>query len=113
MAATPATEFVLEKYGPRLREFCRRHPIERLELFGSFARGQQTPASDLDFIVTFASGTPKGMAHFAFVDDLERELERLLGCEVDLIESEALDANPNPAWKKLIFSDAAVLYAAA
>jgi predicted nucleotidyltransferase len=54
---------------------------------------------------------PKGMAYFAFVDDLEKELECLLGCEVDLIERDAVEENPNPIWKKLIFSDAKVLYA--
>jgi len=113
MAVTPATEFILDKYGAQLKDFCHRHPIARLELFGSFARGEQNSASDLDFLITFTPGTPKGMAHFAFVDDLERELEHLLGCEVDLVERDALDANPNPAWKKLIFSEAAVLYAAA
>ena len=68
--------------------------------------------SDIDLLVTFAPGTPFGMAHFAFVDDLEKELESLLGAEVDLIERDSLEENPNPLWKKLIFSDAAVLYAA-
>jgi len=60
----------------------------------------------------FAPGTPTGMAHFAFVDDLEKELESLLECEVELIEREALEQNPNPLWKKLILSDAKELYAA-
>jgi len=97
---------------PELEKFCRNHPIARLEVFGSVARGQESTESDLDLLVTFAPGTPKGMAHFAFVDDLEKELEQLLGCEVDLIEREALEQNPNPMWKKLIFSDAKELYAA-
>jgi predicted nucleotidyltransferase len=35
-----------------LRELCERFGVERLELFGSAARGEFDPAhSDLDFIV--------------------------------------------------------------
>jgi predicted nucleotidyltransferase len=102
----------LTRLKPELEKFCRNHPISRLEVFGSVARGEESAESDLDLLVTFAPGTPKGMAYFAFVDDLEKELERLLGCEVDLIEREALEQNPNPLWKKLIFSDAKELYAA-
>lgn len=102
----------LTQLKPGLESFCRNHPIARLEVFGSVARGEENAESDLDLLVTFAPGTPRGMAHFAFVDDLEKELERLFGCEVDLIEREALEQNPNPMWKKLIFSDAKELYAA-
>jgi predicted nucleotidyltransferase len=102
----------LTRLKPELENFCRNRPIARLEVFGSVARGEESVGSDLDLLVTFTPGTPQGMAHFAFVDDLEKELERLLGCEVDLIEREALEQNPNPMWKKLIFSDARELYAA-
>jgi predicted nucleotidyltransferase len=102
----------LTQLKPKLENFCRNRPIARLEVFGSVGRGEESADSDLDLLVTFAPGTPQGMAHFAFVDDLEKELESLLGCEVDLIEHEALEQNPNPMWKKLIFSDARELYAA-
>ena len=98
---------------PGLQEFCRKNRILRLDIFGSVARGEATPASDVDLLVTFAPGTPLGMAHFAFVDRLETELGLLLGCEVDLIEREALEQNPNPLWRKLILSEATELYAAA
>jgi len=107
-----STPTFLLRLKPKLVKFCRSHPIARLEVFGSVARGEGNVDSDLDLLVTFAPGTPKGMAHFAFVDDLEKELERLFGCEVDLIEREALEQNPNPMWRKLIFSDAKELYAA-
>ena len=107
-----AASTTLSRLKPELDDFCRKHRITRLEIFGSVARNEPRPHSDVELLVTFAPGTPRGMAHFAFVDDLEKELERLLGCEVDLIEREALEQNPNPLWKKLIFSDARELYAA-
>ncbi|HEV3272967.1 MAG TPA: nucleotidyltransferase domain-containing protein [Candidatus Methylacidiphilales bacterium] len=112
MKSLPPSTVTLTRLKPELENFCRNRPIARLEVFGSVARGEESTGSDLDLLVTFAPGTPRGMAHFAFVDDLEKELERLLGCEVDLIEREALEQNPNPMWRKLIFSDARELYAA-
>ncbi len=107
-----STTTSLIRLKPELENFCHNHPITRLEVFGSVARGEAKPDSDVDLLVTFSPDAPRGMAHFAFIDDLEKELERLLGCEVDLIEREALEQNPNPMWKKLIFSDATELYAA-
>ena len=103
----------LLRFKPELENFCRKHPITRLEVFGSVARGEQSAGSDLDLLVTFTAGAPRGMAHFAFVDDLEKELEEMLGCEVDLIEREAVEENPNALWKQLIFGDARELYATA
>jgi len=108
VASTPT----LARLKPELESFCRSRPIARLEVFGSVARGEENAQSDLDLLITLAPGTPAGMAHFAFVDDLEKELEHLLGREVDLIEREALEQNPNPMWKKLVLADARELYAA-
>jgi predicted nucleotidyltransferase len=102
----------LDRLKPELENFCRDRPILRLEIFGSVARGEAKEDSDLDLLVTFGPGIPKGMAHFAFVDDLEKELESLLRCKVDLIERDAVEENPNPIWRKLILSDAKLLYAA-
>jgi predicted nucleotidyltransferase len=103
---------MLSRHKPVLEKFCRTHAIARLEVFGSVARGEANSDSDIDLLVTFAPGTPQGMAHFAFIDDLEKELAALLGCKVDLIEREALEQNPNPLWKKLVLSQAKELYAA-
>jgi predicted nucleotidyltransferase len=35
----------------RLAEICRRNDVARIRVFGSAARGEETPASDLDLIV--------------------------------------------------------------
>jgi predicted nucleotidyltransferase len=107
---TPSPALISPLRKKQLESFCRDHFISRLEVFGSVARGEAKSDSDLDLLVTFTPGTPKGMAHFAFVDDMEKELENLLGCEVDLIEREALEQNPNSLWKKMIFSDAREIY---
>ena len=52
---------------------ARRHNAEKLWVFGSCARGEERPESDVDFLVKF--GGPIGFGLVAF----ERELSDLLG----------------------------------
>jgi predicted nucleotidyltransferase len=71
----------------RLAEFCRRHHIRRLALFGSVLRGDLRPESDIDVLVEFKPGYTPGLLGIA---RLERELSGLLGRRVDLRTSEDL-----------------------
>jgi uncharacterized protein len=57
-----------------------RLEVEVLALFGSAARGEERPDSDLDFLVRF-----RGPATFAQYTDLRFMLEDLLGRPVDLV----------------------------
>lgn len=63
----------------RLEELCARHDVRVLRLFGSAARGEERPDSDVDIIVEFVR--PKG---FFDLQKLEDELTSLFGREVDL-----------------------------
>ncbi|MBI5557974.1 MAG: nucleotidyltransferase family protein [Deltaproteobacteria bacterium] len=63
----------------------REYAVRSLGLFGSYIRGEQKSGSDLDILVEFAEAP--GMFRFL---DLERELTRLLGVRVDLVQKEAL-----------------------
>ena len=71
----------------RLAEFCQRHHIRRLALFGSALRGGLGPESDIDLLVEFESGRVPGLFGMA---RLERELSLLLGRKVDLRTPEDL-----------------------
>lgn len=87
-----------------LEQVCRRFGIRRLELFGSAARNDFTPASDLDFLVKF-SGSPS-------LDDylgLRESLKSLFGREVDLVMPKAIR---NPYVRASIERDRQLLYAA-
>ena len=53
--------------------------VTSLTLFGSVARDEATPGSDVDLLVEF--GRPVGL--FQLVA-LKRQLEEILGCSVDL-----------------------------
>ena len=64
----------------RIAEFCRRHHIRKLALFGSVLREDFRPESDVDVLVEFEPGRVPGLAFFA----MEEELSDLLGRNVDL-----------------------------
>ena len=63
----------------------RRYPIRSLGVFGSVARGDAGPDSDVDVLVEFSE--PVGFE----VADLAEELDALLGRHVDLVSRGALD----------------------
>jgi len=63
-----------------LSEFCRRHKIRRLALFGSVLRDDFRPESDVDVLVEFETGVRVGLSFF----DIERELSEIIGRKVDL-----------------------------
>ena len=64
----------------RVADFCRRHHIRKLSLFGSVIRDDFTPSSDVDVLVEFEPEHVPGLAFFS----MERELSALLGRRVDL-----------------------------
>jgi hypothetical protein len=68
---------------PSLRE---RYGVQRLALFGSFARGEPTRRSDLDVLVEF-DDLPLSLLQFIA---LEGDPSELLGLKVDLVERQAL-----------------------
>ena len=60
--------------------------VRRLALFGSVARGEARPDSDVDLLVEFAPGQ-KSFDRFM---DLSELLERLVGHPVELVTIESL-----------------------
>ncbi len=68
-------------------EICRRHGVSELSLFGSAARGEMRPDSDIDFLVDFLPGARPGLLG---VSAMTRELSLLLGRRVDLAIKRAL-----------------------
>ena len=64
---------------------CEEHDVLRLQIFGSVARGEERPDSDLDLIVDFEN--PIG---FLALLRLERSLAELFGRPVDLVTEPGL-----------------------
>lgn len=84
LPAQPTSDLLaaLRQLLPELRE---NWAVETLEVFGSRARGDAGPDSDLDLLVTFRQ-TPDLLALVA----LEQELSDRLGLRVDLVLRRAL-----------------------
>jgi uncharacterized protein len=64
-----------------IADFCRRHFIRRLALFGSVLREDFRPQSDVDVLVEFEAGRTVGLIRLA---GIERELSGILGRQTDL-----------------------------
>ena len=88
-----------------LGEFCRRHRIRKLSLFGSVLRDDFRPESDVDVLVEFETGARVGMLRLAGMQD---ELSDLLGRAVDLLTPGCL----SPYFRESVLRSAEVEYAA-
>ena len=91
----------------QIADFCRRWQITELALFGSVLRGDFDPDSDLDVLVTFASG-----ADWSLLDHLrmEQELTELLGRKIDLLSKRAVEQSHNWIRRLEILNTAQVVY---
>lgn len=81
---------LIENHLPAIAELCRRYHVQRLEIFGSVARGTDfdPERSDADFLVEFATDADVRPLHAFF--DLKASLVQLLGRSVDLVEISAI-----------------------
>lgn len=87
-----------------LAEICRRFHVRELALFGSVLRDGFREDSDIDVLVEYELGARVTLFdHF----DLQRELQRLLGRDVDLISKRGL----RPALRESIAEPRRVIYA--
>lgn len=72
-------------------ELARRFGVVRLVLFGSLARDEAHPGSDVDVMVSF-SGPATSQQYFG----VQFYLEDTLGCPVDLVTEKALRPELRP-----------------
>lgn len=91
-----------------LADFCRRHDIVEVAVFGSALRPDFGPDSDIDVLVTFAPGVVYTLLRYV---EMQNELEKLFGRPVDLIDKLAAQESPNSIRREAILNSAAVLYA--
>lgn len=75
---------VLREHLEAVRSVIRDHGVTDPRVFGSVARGTDTPQSDLDLLVRVPSGA--GLRFLA----LGEELSEQLGIHVDVVSEEAL-----------------------
>ena len=91
---------VLEKNREAIREATKRFNAANPRVFGSVARGEDRPDSDLDILVDALPGTT-----LFDLGGLLEELKDILGIEVDVLTSGGL----HPSMKDRILREAKVV----
>lgn len=90
-----------------LHALARRRHIRHIAVFGSTARGERGPASDIDLLVEFEPGKSPSLGSMV---ELQDELSALLGGQpVEIATRSILN---NPYRRRVIEQEARELYAA-
>ncbi|MBQ1606185.1 MAG: nucleotidyltransferase domain-containing protein [Bacteroidales bacterium] len=77
----------LQRMQDIIAEYFKTQPIQKAWLFGSYARGEQTPLSDVDILVVYDDNVGVSLLkHASMINDLEKLLDR----PVDLVEDGTL-----------------------
>lgn len=89
--------YKIEEITEKIKPIARNYKIEKVYLFGSYARGEAAEESDIDLIVD--AENLKGLKFFGFYDDLSEAFQR----KVDLITQAQIERNrDNPLYEKFI-----------
>ena len=95
-----ATIDILQEKRDEVLEVAQRHGVTSVRVFGSVARGEESPESDIDLLVTtgptVSSWFPAGLI---------LDLEQLLGRHIDVVTETGL----NPLIRDEVLSEAVAL----
>lgn len=91
-----------ENVNNKIISYLKKYKPERIAIFGSYARGEETERSDLDLLVSFK----KSFGLLELVK-IERELSELVCRKVDLITERAIK---NKKLKTYIQKDLQIIY---
>jgi predicted nucleotidyltransferase len=98
----------IEEVRQAVRLVCARRPIRRVDVFGSVARGDPRPDSDVDLLVEF---TPEAQPGLFEMGALCEDLQAALGRHVDLVSRAAIERSHNPYRRRAILDSSINIYA--
>ncbi|PKL18387.1 MAG: nucleotidyltransferase [Spirochaetae bacterium HGW-Spirochaetae-5] len=87
---------IVSKLKAEKKNLFEKYKVTKLGVFGSFARGEETPDSDIDILIEFSEAP--GMKLFF---STEEYLEKLLDRKIDLVRESAL----RPELKDIVLSE--------
>ena len=70
-----------------IKAYFSPQPVDKVWLFGSFSRGEETESSDVDLLVSFDNSAKISLMKIA---GMSIDLEELLGRSVDLVAEGSL-----------------------
>ena len=85
-----------------IADYFKTQPVLKAWLFGSYARGEETPISDVDILVQFDEGGISLLKHAAMICELEEILNR----PVDIVQEKML----RPRVRESINQDKKLIY---
>ena len=85
-----------------IADYFKTQPILKAWIFGSYARGEETPLSDVDVLVEYEPEGISLLKHAAIICDLEKLLDK----PVDLVQMKLL----RPNVKERVIDDLKLIY---
>lgn len=85
-----------------IADYLKTQPIQRAWIFGSYARGEETPLSDVDLLVEYDEDGISLLKHAAMICELEKILDR----PVDIVE----DGTLRPRVRERVNQDRKLIY---
>lgn len=95
--------FSLTDISTAVSRVLARYDVREAYLFGSFARGEQTPDSDIDLRLVCGNTMTFGTLY-----ELSHDLEKELGRKVEIVTNPP--GHMRPAFRKSIEQDEALVY---
>lgn len=86
-----------------IADFCQRHHIRKLSLFGSVLRDDFRPDSDIDVLVEFE---PDAKISLFDMGGMQMEISELFGREVDF----KTDKFISPRYRQKVIDSAMIIY---
>ncbi len=77
--------FTLDEVRKKIEPIAKKYGVQRVFLFGSYARGEATEKSDLDFRID--KGRIKGIQFYGFFSDVEESF----GKHIDIVTTNSLE----------------------
>jgi hypothetical protein len=92
----------------KLGQFCEKHGISRLDLFGSALREDFRADSDVDLLATLRADARPTLLDWA---EMQEKLAEVFGRPVDLVSRRAVERSRNRYRQHSILSTAMPIYA--
>lgn len=89
--------YKMNEIAEKIRPIAENYKIDRVYLFGSYARGEAVEESDIDLIIS--SDKLRGLKFFGLYEDLKEAFQK----NVDLLTEEQIDrSRNNPLYERFI-----------